>query len=102
MAAHRSKNNGQPRDLRSTFGQVTVRKGYATQRQVTEALEIQRQLREQTGKRKLMGMVMLEMGVLGTTELIEVLKEMNKLPDVQTSVIRLPRKKVAVKSRSKS
>ncbi len=83
-----SRNGKAPK--RISFGQLAVRKGYASQRQVHEALDIQRSLVEQTGKRKLIGLVMLEMGVLGTTELIDVLKELTGHPGAVTSVMRRP------------
>ena len=62
---------------REPFGQVAVRKGYVTQVQVTEALARQKSIAEDGAAHKLIGMIMLEMGALGTTELIDVLREMN-------------------------
>jgi hypothetical protein len=62
---------------REPFGQVAVRKGYVTQAQVAEALVRQKEIVAQGAPHKLIGMIMLEMGALGTTELIEVLREMN-------------------------
>jgi len=64
-------------DPREPFGQVAVRKGYVTQNQVTEALSRQQAIATSGSAHKLIGMIMLEMGALGTTELIEVLREMN-------------------------
>ena len=62
---------------REPFGQVAVRKGYVTQQQVTDALTRQQGITTAGVAHKLIGMIMLEMGALGTTELIEVLREMN-------------------------
>jgi hypothetical protein len=62
--------------IREPFGQVAVRKGYVTAEQVTEALSRQLSLTAGGAAHKLIGMIMLEMGALGTTELIEVLREM--------------------------
>ncbi|MBI2899322.1 MAG: hypothetical protein HYY17_04010 [Planctomycetes bacterium] len=59
---------------REPFGQVAIRKGYVSEQQVHEALVQQRCLKEKGEKHKLIGMVLLEMGALGTTELIDVLK----------------------------
>ncbi len=59
------------------FGQVAIRRGYVSERQVTDALERQRELAQGGSAHKLIGMIMLEMGALGTTELIEVLRELN-------------------------
>ena len=87
MANGPPRRNGAPTG-RITFGQLAVRKGYVTPRHVEEALRIQRELSEQSGTRKLIGMIMLEMGVLGTTELIDVLKELSGHPNRSTTVIR--------------
>jgi hypothetical protein len=66
-------NGAKPREQ---FGQVAVRKGYVTQSQVTDALREQQRLTETGAAHKLIGLVMLELGILGTTELIEVLKDL--------------------------
>ena len=63
--------------VREPFGQVAVRKGYVTQQQVSDALVRQKDLGHVGAAHKLIGMIMLEMGALGTTELIEVLRELN-------------------------
>ena len=62
---------------REPFGQVAVRKGFITQQQVAEALTAQSSLLSNGHNHKLIGMIMLEMGMLGTTELIEILRELN-------------------------
>lgn len=69
-----SKNGGGSRER---FGQTAVRKGYVTQQQVDEALAQQKEITTKGSPHKLIGMIMLEMGALGTTELIDVLREMN-------------------------
>ncbi len=56
---------------------AAVRKGFITQEQVLEALKAQARLKEQGQGHKLIGMVMLELGMFGTTELIDTLKELN-------------------------
>ena len=71
----KSGSNGGSRS--EPFGQTAVRKGYISQQQVTDALAIQKELKQKGAPHKLIGMVMLEMGALGTTELIDVLREMN-------------------------
>lgn len=58
------------------FGAVAVRLGFATPKQVAKALKIQQGLKQQRKKHKLIGLIMLEMDVLDTTQLIAVLKEM--------------------------
>jgi len=73
-----TRNGGEPgRADREPFGQVAVRRGYVTQQQVNEALSRQRDIVAGAQAHKLIGMIMLEMGALGTSELIEVLREMS-------------------------
>lgn len=71
----RSGSNGGT--LRGQFGQTAVRKGYVTQQQVTDALARQKEITRSGAPHKLIGMIMLEMASLGTTELIDVLRDMN-------------------------
>ena len=74
----KSGSNGGGR--REPFGQTAVRKGYVSQQQVTDALAKQREIVQSGAPHKLIGMVMLEMSALGTTELIDILREMNVSP----------------------
>ena len=74
----KSGSNGGGR--REPFGQTAARKGYVTQQQVTDALARQKEIVQSGAPHKLIGMVMLETGALGTTELIDVLREMNISP----------------------
>ena len=62
---------------RGPFGQVAMKKGYVTQQQLIEALAHQQELLRNASPHKLIGMIMLDMGALGTTELIEILRELN-------------------------
>lgn len=75
MTKNDGNGNGHER-----FGQVAFRKGYVTQQHVEDALTRQKEIVASGAAHKLIGMIMLEMGVLGTTELIEVLKELNLPP----------------------
>ncbi len=65
-----SKNSGG-----ELFGQIAVRKGFVSQRDVDEALARQKELESNGRPHRLIGMIMLEMGLLGTTELIEILRD---------------------------
>ncbi|MEK7449482.1 MAG: hypothetical protein AAB019_08360 [Planctomycetota bacterium] len=60
---------------RELFGEVAVRMEFVTKRDVQAALKVQQQLR-QRGRNKLIGLIMMEMGLLSTTQLIAVLKEL--------------------------
>jgi hypothetical protein len=55
------------------FGQIAIRKGFTTSAQVDAALDVQTSLR-QTGKPRLIGMIMLDMGMISSEQLIDVLK----------------------------
>lgn len=55
------------------FGQVAVRMGFVTEPQVQAALDVQASLRK-AGKSKLIGMILLEMGMISSEQLIEMLK----------------------------
>jgi UDP-glucose 4-epimerase len=64
------------RDSRSTelFGDIAVRLGHVTDEDVARALERQKEEMEIGHAHKLIGMHMLEMGLLSTSQLIEILK----------------------------
>ena len=56
------------------FGQVAVELGFVTESQVQAALEIQSSMEKTRKERRLLGMIMLEMGMISTEQLIDVLK----------------------------
>jgi hypothetical protein len=62
---------------RESFGRTAVRMGYVTEHQVSRALSLQKDNSAAGLPHKLIGMIMLEIGALGTTELIDVLRELN-------------------------
>lgn len=59
------------------FGSVAIRLGFVTTRQVKKALENQSQFKER-GFRRLIGLIMLDMDYLDTTQLIKILKELEQ------------------------
>jgi hypothetical protein len=63
------------------FGQIAVRMGFVSQSQVQAALEIQDSLRAAGRSRKLIGMVMLETGMISSEQLIAILKYYETLED---------------------
>ncbi|MEM7168053.1 MAG: UDP-glucose 4-epimerase GalE [Planctomycetota bacterium] len=56
------------------FGDIAVRLGFVNESDVDRALERQGQERDQGNPHKLIGMHMLEMGILSTSQLIDILK----------------------------
>lgn len=67
----------QPAPAREPFGRVAVRLGLVSENQVTRALSVQKENAAAGRPHKLIGMVMLELGALGTTELIRILRELD-------------------------
>ncbi len=60
------------------FGDIAVRLGFVTSFDVVRALERQKREMEEGNQHKLIGMHMLEMGLLSTSQLIEILKYYEK------------------------
>ena len=56
------------------FGQVAVGMGFCTQADVDAALEVQRNLKAEEKEHKLIGMILLELRALSTTQLIQILQ----------------------------
>lgn len=84
------RNETQPgKPAPELFGQVAVRKGFVTPQDVEEALRRQKDLAAQGHPHRLIGMIMLEMGVLGTTELIDVLRDL-RVPGAAAEAERRP------------
>jgi hypothetical protein len=59
------------------FGEIAIRLGLATAQQVKLALKKQEQL-EKNNRRRLIGLIMLDMNILDTTGLITILKEIDE------------------------
>ena len=64
------------------FGQVAVRMGFVTESQVQAALEIQDSMTKAGRERRLIGMLMLETGMISSDQLIEILKYYDTLEEV--------------------
>lgn len=56
------------------FGAIAVEKGFVEESQLREALARQQQIVDEGGKHEVLGIVMLEMGLLSNGQLIEMLK----------------------------
>ena len=55
------------------FGQVAIRRGHINPAQLEKALEIQKQMVKH-GERKLLGLIMLERGMIDNEQLIDILR----------------------------
>ena len=62
------KNNYEP------FGRVCVKLGFCTSQDVEKALDIQRTIERDEKKRVLLGIIMLEHGMIDNNQLIQVLQ----------------------------
>ncbi len=64
---------------RMKFGQIAIMLGFVDEEQLDEALREQKAIVERGGRHKLLGLVMLEMGMIDNAQLIEVLKHYEEL-----------------------
>ena len=56
------------------FGQVAIRMGFVTDSQVQAALEVQDSMQKAGRKRRLIGMILLDLGMISSQQLIDILK----------------------------
>jgi hypothetical protein len=57
------------------FGELAMKAGFVTQRKLDAALRRQKEIVAQGGQHKLIGLIMVEMGLLSTDQFIALLKE---------------------------
>lgn len=62
------------------FGEVVLAKGYCTEHDLARALRIQQEQDKRGERHRLLGILMIEEGILSTTQLIEILKELQPEP----------------------
>lgn len=60
------------------FGVIAQRKQYVSGEEVEKALAIQRRLAVEGKTHKLLGIIMLELGMLSSCQLLDILQEMEK------------------------
>lgn len=71
----RMANHGKDRPK---FGEIAVAKGFCALKDVDQALRIQRDQDQKGERHRLLGIIMIEEGLLSTTQLIEILKDFEK------------------------
>jgi len=64
------------------FGKIAIKLGACTPEDVEKALEIQRRLTDSGLEHKLIGMIMLEAGMISSAQLIEILRYYEKSSSV--------------------
>ena len=57
------------------FGELAMKAGFVTQRKLDAALRRQKEIVAKGGQHKLIGLIMVEMGLLSTDQFIALLKE---------------------------
>jgi hypothetical protein len=62
--------------LEKRFGVIAVEKGFVTADQVVEAMRIQIKEDVEKGKHRLIGVILVGMGVMNTSQVDEVLEEL--------------------------
>ena len=60
------------------FGVIAVEKGFVTSEELVEALKIQVEENLSTGEHRLIGMILLEQGLLTLDQIDEILHALNK------------------------
>ena len=60
------------------FGEIAIKKGFVTEEQVKMALEVQKEMDAIGEKHKLIGVIMLELGMLTSEQILEILKTFEK------------------------
>lgn len=60
------------------FGTIAVEKGFATIKEIIEALAIQVNEEQSEGKHRLVGQIMMENGFMDASQLLKVLEYMGK------------------------
>lgn len=85
MARCCSGFGGRMMSKREPFGSVALRLGLTNKEQLEEALAIQDEEDKAGKEHRLLGLIMLEMGYLTTTELIEVLRHIDEAQEKKES-----------------
>ena len=56
------------------FGQIAIEKGYITEEQVDTALQVQKEMDSRGERHKLIGVIMLDLGMLTSEQIVDILK----------------------------
>ena len=73
------------------FGEMAIRLGFITPRDLESALRRQKELAARSGKHRLLGLVLVEMGLLGNDQFIALLRE----AELDTTLHAQPQKPVS-------
>lgn len=65
------------------FGTIAIEKGYISEEQLQRALQYQQKLREDSGSHKLIGLIMLEMNMISSEQLLEILREIESNQNIR-------------------
>ena len=73
-----TKDSCMENNQRKRFGTIAVEKGYITDKEVIEALEIQREEKLKKGKHRLLGQILVDRGCITEAQITEVLDYMDQ------------------------
>jgi hypothetical protein len=65
------------------FGQVAIRMGFVSESQVQAALGVQESMQKAGKQRRLIGMILLDLGMISSQQLIDILKYYEQLGAVK-------------------
>ncbi len=60
------------------FGRIAIERAYIISDDLERALQIQRDIQEQRNTRKLLGIIMLESGMISSDQLLEILRHIEE------------------------
>ena len=69
------------KNIEHRFGSIAIKKGFVTESQVNEAINMQAQQDTDKREHRLIGSILYSMGYLTISQVDEVLEEMNKPAD---------------------
>jgi hypothetical protein len=61
------------------FGEMAVRKGYCSQEDIDEALEKQAEMEDHEQHHKMLGLILLQEGMIDNTQFIDLLMDLDKI-----------------------
>jgi hypothetical protein len=61
------------------FGEMAVRKGYCSQEDIDEALEKQAEMEDHAQHHKMLGLILLQEGMIDNTQFIDLLMDLDKI-----------------------
>ncbi|MFH1732143.1 MAG: hypothetical protein ABIF82_10920 [Planctomycetota bacterium] len=64
---------------RKMFGEMAVRKGYCSKEDVEKALKVQAKMEDHEQHHKMLGLILLQEGMIDNTQFIDLLMDLDKI-----------------------